>query len=70
MNKEKIEALIDVYLTAYIAALNKTKNPDLSIQAALMITTIVNNSGELEKKPKTENIIFNPLYAFMDDTEF
>lgn len=65
MDKERIEVLTDIYLTAYMAALNKTKNSDLAVQAAMGVTALVNINWKMETQPKRDIEIVNPIDIFM-----
>lgn len=54
MNKTSIHEYTDIYLEAYLRAMEKTHNPDLAVQVAMGVTFAVTNTLETQK-PKAES---------------
>lgn len=53
MDVTRIHEYTDIYMEAYMRALNKTHNADLAVQVAMGVTFAVTNTLEAQK-PKTE----------------
>lgn len=53
MDVTRIHEYTDIYVEAYMRALNKTHNADLAVQVAMGVTFAVTNTLEAQK-PKTE----------------
>lgn len=53
MDVTRIHEYTDIYMEAYMRALNKTRNADLAVQVAMGVTFAVTNTLEAQK-PKTE----------------
>lgn len=54
MNENTINMMTDAYLTSYMRALEKTKNPNLAIQAAMAVCTVLGTqmqSHQQEQNP-------------------
>lgn len=64
MDVTRIHEYTDIYMEAYMRALNKTHNADLAVQVAMGVTFAVTNTLEA-KKPKTEGINPAALLAAM-----
>ena len=52
MDVTRIHEYTDIYMEAYMRALNKTHNADLAVQVAMGVTFAVTNTLEAQK-PKT-----------------
>lgn len=53
MDVTRIHEYTDIYMEAYMRALNKTHNADLAVQVAMGVTFAVTNTLEAQK-PKTK----------------
>lgn len=53
MDVTRIHEYTDIYMEAYMRALNKTHNADLAVQVAMGVTFAVTNTLEAQK-PKAE----------------
>ena len=53
MDVTRIHEYTDIYMEAYMRALDKTHNADLAVQVAMGVTFAVTNTLEAQK-PKTE----------------
>ena len=65
MDITKIHEYTDIYLEAYLRAMEKTHNPDLSVQIAVGVTsalTLVLQNQE-PKKPEPQQQPINPAAA-------
>ena len=63
MDVTRIHEYTDIYMEAYMRALNKTHNADLAVQVAMGVTFAVTNTLEAQK-PKTEaQPQINPMAA-------
>lgn len=59
MDVTRIHEYTDIYMEAYMRALNKTHNADLAVQVAMGVTFAVTNTLEAQKQ-KTEAQGINP----------
>lgn len=59
MDITRIHEYTDVYMEAYLRALNKTHNADLAVQVAMGVTFAVTNTLEAQK-PQTQPQGINP----------
>ena len=48
MNDNQIIAMTDVYLVSYMRAMEKTKNPNIAVQAAMAVCSVVANQPKNE----------------------
>lgn len=63
MDVTKIHEYTDIYMEAYMRALNKTHNADLAVQVAMGVTFAVTNT--LEAQPQAQGINPAALLAAM-----
>jgi len=52
MENDKIHDYTDAYLESYLRALDKTHNPDLAIQTAMGVVTMVLRMIDAQNEPK------------------
>lgn len=64
MDVTRIHEYTDIYMEAYMRALNKTHNADLAVQVAMGVTFAVTNTLEAQK-PQAQGINPAALLAAM-----
>jgi len=57
MNQNKVTNLTDVYLTAYMRALEKTRNEQLAVTVAMGVTAVINLQQPAEKENPLQYIL-------------
>lgn len=66
MDVTRIHEYTDIYMEAYMRALNKTHNADLAVQVAMGVTFAITNTLEAQKpKPQPQGINPGALLAAM-----
>lgn len=66
MDVTRIHEYTDIYMEAYMRALNKTHNADLAVQVAMGVTFAITNTLEAQQpKPQPQGINPGVLLAAM-----
>lgn len=66
MDVTRIHEYTDIYMEAYMRALNKTHNADLAVQVAMGVTFAITNTLEAQKpEPQPQGINPGALLAAM-----
>lgn len=61
MENDKINDYTDAYLESYLRALDKTHNPDLAIQTAMGIVTMLRTLDQQQEEVQQQKNAMNPL---------
>lgn len=62
MTENNIKTLTDAYLISYMRAMEKTKNPNIAVGAAMAICTVLGNQMQNDAQRAAEQ---NPIGALM-----
>lgn len=62
MNEEQIVEMTDAYITSYMRAMEKTKNPNLAVQAAMSVCMVLSTRPQKQEPQEADNP-FNLLLA-------
>lgn len=61
ISKEKIHDYTDIYVELYMRALEKVHNPDLAVQAAMGIVTVLRTLEQQQEEMRKQENVMNPL---------
>lgn len=61
ISKEKIHDYTDIYVESYMRALEKVHNPDLAVQAAMGIVTVLRTLEQQQEEVRKQENVMNPL---------
>lgn len=61
ISKEKIHDYTDIYVESYMRALEKVHNPDLAVQAAMGIVTVLRTLDQQQEEVQQQKNAMNPL---------
>ena len=62
MTENNIKTMTDAYLISYMRAMEKTKNPNIAVGAAMAVCTVLGNQMQNEAQRAAEQ---NPIGALM-----
>ena len=63
ISKEKIHDYTDIYVESYMRALERVHNPDLAIQTAMGIVTVLRTLDQQQEERQQQENAMNPLTA-------
>lgn len=61
ISKEKIHDYTDIYVESYMRALEKVHNPDLAVQTAVGIVTVLRTLDQQQEEVQQQKNAMNPL---------
>lgn len=61
ISKEKIHDYTDIYVESYMRALERVHNPDLAIQTAMGIVTVLRTLDQQQEERQQQENAMNPL---------